>query len=284
MLSSVHPAGAARPASYWPHSPASFSPTPPDNPPPAQGWHGPLHADAQARLYLEILEESDYAQRLAPVVGGGYHDVLDVGAGSGALTRLCLGRPARWLAVEPNTAMGDALSALRPGLAAQGIDLAHLPLRWEEMPEALAAETVFAFNMGATHHEPDALFDSLAERARRAMIWVVPAQAGPSTFCLAGFLPPELHGADTTPAFERTLGRLAADQRPASIQFVDWQCRLSFTSRAMAVRHFLERLDLSSDSPHGQAVSDYINYRLGPNGEEASIVCAKRSAVMVWGF
>ena len=64
----------------------------------AQGWHGRVTPEAQARLYLDILEESDYAQRVAPVVGTDYHEVLDIGAGNGVLTRRCLARPARWLA------------------------------------------------------------------------------------------------------------------------------------------------------------------------------------------
>ena len=80
----------------WPDSPAAFAPRPVQ---PATrreaGWHGPLSPEAQARLYLEILEESDYAERLAPVVGGEHRDVLDIGAGNGALSRRCLARPAR---------------------------------------------------------------------------------------------------------------------------------------------------------------------------------------------
>lgn len=269
----------------WPDSPAAFAPRPVQ---PATrreaGWHGPLSPEAQARLYLEILEESDYAERLAPVVGGDHRDVLDIGAGNGALSRRCLARPARWLAVEPNVAMGEALARLRPQLARDGVDLAHLATTWQGLPESFCAESVFAFNLGATHHEADALFDDLAERCRREMVWVVPAQYGPSTFCLAGFLPPELHGADTGPAFERTLAALAREQQPQAIDFVDWQCRLTFKSRELVVRHFLERLELASDSAHGRAVADYLDYRLGPGGEEARIVCAKRSAVLRWRF
>lgn len=88
----------------WPDSPAAFAPRPVQ---PATrreaGWHGPLSPEAQARLYLEILEESDYAERLAPVVGGEHRDVLDIGAGNGALSRRCLARPARWLARSSRT-------------------------------------------------------------------------------------------------------------------------------------------------------------------------------------
>ena len=73
-------------------------------------------------------------------------------------------------------------------------------------------------------------------------------------------------------------------QQPQAIDFVDWQCRLTFKSRELVVRHFLERLELASDSAHGRAVADYLDYRLGPGGEEARIVCAKRSAVLRWRF
>ena len=279
MSRSLQLAGVTRPAPFSPFT------TPVPAPHTARlGWHGRPTPEAQARLYLDLLAESDYAERLAPVVGSDYHDVLDIGAGNGALTRRCLARPSRWLAIEPNAAMGEALAALRPALAALGVDLAHLPLRWEELPDALVAETVFAFNLGATHHESDALFDQLAGRCRREMIWVVPAQRGPSTFCLAGFLPPELHGGEMTPAYERTLARLAAEQQPNGIDFVDWTCRLSFSSRAAAAEHFLERLDLHADSAQGRAVLDYLDTHLAADDAAVRITCAKRSAVLYWTF
>ena len=139
----------------WPDSPAAFAPRPVQ---PATrreaGWHGPLSPEAQARLYLEILEESDYAERLAPVVGGDHRDVLDIGAGNGALSRRCLARPARWLAVEPNVAMGEALARLRPqsfivDLASRpgGTDfdaarrLGHRAIHALSLPAACAPET-----------------------------------------------------------------------------------------------------------------------------------------------
>lgn len=288
LLSSRFDAQPCEPRQGMPWAPPSAGvPFPaPDSLPSssAQGWHGRVTPEAQARLYLDILEESDYAQRVAPVVGTDYHDVLDIGAGNGVLTRRCLARPARWLAVEPNQAMGAALAALRPGLDMQGIDLTHLPLCWEALPPTVAAETVFAFNIGATHHGAGTLFDSLAGRCQRAMVWVVPAQRGPSTFCLAGFLPPELHGADMTPAHERTLAALSAEQQPNRIDFVDWQCRLCFPSRAAAAAHFLDRLNLESDSAGGRAVVDYLGSRVDPGSEAVRIACAKRSAVMFWTF
>lgn len=68
---------------------------------------------AQARFYLEMIAQSDYARRLAPVVGQAFSDVLDVGAGGGHLTRQCLTASAEWLAIEPNRVMGEALARQR---------------------------------------------------------------------------------------------------------------------------------------------------------------------------
>ena len=268
-LSALH-ASRAQPAALaaglaGPDSPAAFLRAPAS----ASAARGPRRSvavpEAAAQLYLQIVEESDYAERLAPVIGGDFRDVLDVGAGNGALTRRCLGRPARWLAVEPGTAQGEALARLRPGLAGQGIDFAHLAMSWQRLPAAIAAETVFSFNLDAAQDEARALFDNLAGRCRREMIWVVPAQAA-SSLALTGLLPPELQGGDRTPPVERTLAALAREQQPNGVDFVDWTCRLRFNSRELVARQLLERLDVGEDSGHGRAIIDYLDYRLGPQG------------------
>lgn len=216
---------------------------------------------AHARLYLRMMAQSDYAARLAPAVGGNYVDVLDIGAGGGSVTRHCLADGARWHAVEPNPAMGEALAAQAPALAARGIRLEHFAARWQDLPKSVHADAVFAFNIGDNHHAADALFDALAPRARREMVWIVPAQAAPASFCLAGFLPADFYGDNAVnrqPAIERALGQLGASRRPAKIDYVDWHCRFSFTSREAAARHFLERLDCSADSAQGRALLAYL--------------------------
>jgi len=61
--------------------------------------------DGQARFYAATIESSDYVERLAPLLGPGWGDFLDVGAGSGALGGRLANAGSRWQAVEPQPAM-----------------------------------------------------------------------------------------------------------------------------------------------------------------------------------
>ena len=251
------------------------------------GWSAAPDAGdelVQARFYLTMIAQSDYAARLAPVVGNDLDDVLDVGAGGGHVTRRCLASGAEWVAVEPNRIMGEELASQRSSLLARGIRLTHLSLPWQDIPAPISAQTVLAFNLGATHHAAAEFFTALARRARREMVWAVPAQDGPSTFCLAGILPAELHGSDTGPAFERTLEQLGDGDQPTRLDFVDWNCCMTFRSPELAIEHFLTRLDVRQESDKGQAISDFLRFQLKQDGEGHRLVCPKRSAVMRWIF
>jgi SAM-dependent methyltransferase len=241
------------------------------------GWD-----DTQADFHADTIEESDYARRVAPLAGGPFDDVLDVGAGSGALTRRCLRRGARWVAVEPNAAMRARLARLRPALAHERIDLQVEPTTWQSLPVDVRARTVLAANLGATHHEPARFFDAMSERFRATMTWVVAAQHGPSTFCLAGFLPPELHGADMRPAHERTLDTLDGPRGPDTCTFVDWTCRRTFTSLAHAQAHFLEHLGPCADPVRDAEVAAFVARHAAVRAQGVVVSCAKRSAVLRW--
>jgi SAM-dependent methyltransferase len=241
------------------------------------GWD-----DGQARFYARTLAQSDYAARVAPRLGGPWSDVLDVGAGSGALTVPCLAPRARWHAVEPNAAMRGLLAMRRASLARAAVELRIDSRPWQALPDDVHADVVLAANLGATHHEPVTFFDAMRPRARREMVWVVAAQNGPSTFCLAGFLPASLHGADECPAHERTLAALGAARAPASVEFADWTCRHTFTRMDEAREHFTERLRIRPDNPRAAAISDWLDEHAlaGPAG--VTVACPKRSAVLRW--
>lgn len=249
------------------------------------GWNAHAgDANAQAALYLELMAVSTYADALAPVLDTPFHEVLDIGAGGGTLTQCCLADGAHWIAVEPNQAMGRALAAAALRLRTRGIRVTHLPCTWEELPAEITADVVLAANLGSAHHAAAELFDALAPRAHKEMIWVVAAQNGPSTFCLAGMLPPELHLADTSPAYLHTLAQLQPEQLPQTITFADWECRMHFSSTATAVAHFLSRLDTSLDSARGQAISNHLSAVLEPNSAGVLARCHKRSAILRWSF
>jgi len=246
-------------------------------------------APDHARLYLRMMDESDYAERLAPVVGTLAGAVLDIGAGAGSLTRHCLAPGAHWLAVEPNPEMGRALESLRAPLSGRGVRVDWIPSRWEDLnresrPGGLKADCAVAFNMGATHHEADRLYDVMRACSPGTMIWVVPAQEAPSSFCLAGYLPEEFWGGACVPAYQKTLEQLGAGRRPDQIEHVDWTCRSSFASRNEVMTYFIDRLDVSGDVAAAAELRAVLARKLERESAGNRVSCSKRSAVLFWRF
>jgi hypothetical protein len=114
------------------------------------------------------------------------------------------------------------------------------------------------------------------------MQWVVAAQKGPSTFCLAGFLPPELHCSDTRPAFKRTLDQLGPHRAPDDIRFTEWHCRYVFADLQAAQGHFLNRLGLKPGTAQAVEIRRYVAQHAVTTTAGVEVGCAKRSAVLSW--
>lgn len=241
------------------------------------GWD-----DRQASFYAQTIEASDFVERVAPWLGSRWEDFLDVGAGSGALGARLVSDAGRWAAVEPQGAMRALLEHQRTSLSARGATLELHACTWQDLPTVVRARRLLAANLGATHHEAGKFFDAMVGRWQDAMHWVVAAQAGPSTFCLAGFLPLELHGSQTQPAFERTLQALGPDRAPDDIRFADWQCRFVFADLPAAQAHFVDRLALAADCDKAVEVCRYVARHALPTSAGLEVSCAKRSAVMTW--
>jgi SAM-dependent methyltransferase len=71
--------------------------------------------------------------------------VLDLGAGTGKLTRLLVPRFARVVAVEPDGAMRDVLEAVVPGAESKAGSAAAIPLRDGEVDAVFSAEAFHWF-------------------------------------------------------------------------------------------------------------------------------------------
>jgi hypothetical protein len=240
--------------------------------------------DGLADFYAHTMAESGYADAVVPLMGAPFTEVLDIGAGSGELTRRALADRAVWRAVEPNAAMQRHLMGHAPSLAERGIEVILHPQAWQHLPHTLTAATVLAANLGATHHQAAEFFDAMQPRAQRNMIWVVAAQNGPSTFCAAGFLPPELHRADMTPAVDRCVMDLGRHRQPHSIEYADWEYRVEFSDVAQAQHYFLQRLALDQQGSLGQALQRFVADHVKTSSLGVVASCRKRSAVMRWQF
>ncbi|MBS0219950.1 MAG: hypothetical protein JSR91_04330 [Proteobacteria bacterium] len=230
-------------------------------------------------LYAAAIDSSDYVMHVAPVVrrlAPPIGALLDVGAGGGQLGAALRKPSCPWTAIEPSPAMRSRLAALPqpPRIVAQG---------WEQADVATAAhDTVLAATTPA-------LFDS--ERflarcrrwARRTVVWIVPAQAGPRGICFAGCLPREWHGEDETPGVDLVLDRLPASMRPDAFAFASW----TFTG----IVRDLTRLSAWLADRLGWAMSDarramlvrHLEAQAKAHSEGHRLDIPRKSAVLVWG-
>ena len=131
-------------------------------------------------------------RRAVPEIGR----LLDVGAGGGQLGAAlpiprCPGPPSN--RPRPCARVSAALASA-PHVIAAGWETADLPERGHD--------TVLAATMPAFFDQPEAFLARCRAWARRSVVWVVPAHAGPRGLCFAGCLPSEWHGEDETPGID----------------------------------------------------------------------------------
>ena len=170
-------------------------------------------------LYAAAIDTSDYVDRIAPVVRRRLplvDELLDVGAGGGQLGAALRDRALPWTAIEPSPAMRARLAKLPspPRIVAAA---------WQEAEVAPAAhDTVLAATMPGLFDQPERLLARCRDWSRRAVVWVVPAHAGPRGLCFAGCLPARWHGEDETPGIDIVLRGLAAASQPHEVAYIDW--------------------------------------------------------------
>jgi hypothetical protein len=141
-------------------------------------------------LYASAIDTSDYVAAVAPVVRRLLPEtgrLLDVGAGGGQIGGAIRdpGRDpgAHWTAIEPSAAMRARLQryAPPPRIVASGWEKATIAPR--------AHDTVLAATMPACFDQPEAFLARCRAWARRAVVWIVPAQAGRAACALPAACP-----------------------------------------------------------------------------------------------
>ena len=202
-------------------------------------------SDRDAAFYAKHLAASNYLDRVGAQLQqllGPCNDLLDIGAGSGLLGHALVQGGERWTALEPNAYMRRCIGALAEQTA--HLNLYLYPNLWQDIPRIQLdpADIVLCANIPVADGQARQLLANVRPLARRALVWNVPAQEGPRTYCLSGFLPASLHRSDTTPGYQLTLEELGAQLRPDAIHFTEWQFSTLFTSYADALAHFQEKL------------------------------------------
>ncbi|WP_449220276.1 class I SAM-dependent methyltransferase [Tistrella mobilis] len=245
-------------------------------------------ADPDAAFFADQLARSDYARNLGDTLralyGGRPRSLIDIGAGSGLLGQAVIARGGRWCALEPNAHMRGRLAGLaeaRPDLSIEIRDAV-----WQELAPsdpAVPADLVLCANI------PGPIGQARALHARtrplgRMLAWIVPAQAGPRSWCLSGFLPAHLHGEDITPGDRLALDELGGDLAPDTVHLVPWTFRAVFPDRAAARAHMLDHL-----GRRGHAVDNlearldrHLDLALVEGGDGVIAEAPKLSAVFLW--
>jgi SAM-dependent methyltransferase len=231
-------------------------------------------------LYAAAIETSDYVARIAPQVRRLVPEVgrlLDVGAGGGQLGAALQDRTAPWTAIEPSPTMRARLARLHtpPHIVPEG---------WEEAQVSAAAhDTVLAATMPALFDDPERFLARCRTWARRTVVWVVPAHAGPRGLCFAGCLLPEWHREDETPGLEIALRGLGESSRPHAMAFADWTFSGVVKDLPTLAAYLADRLAWSASDHRRAALLDHLAAQALPDAAGVRFNIPRKSAVLVWG-
>lgn len=231
-------------------------------------------------LYASAIDSSDYVAALVPLICAAVPDVgrlLDVGAGGGQLGSALADPIPGWTAIEPSPSMRARLARLplAPEIVATGWQGAAV--------EPATHDTVLAATMPAFFAQPEAFLARCKAWARRRVIWVVPAHAGPRGLCFAGCLPWEWHLEDETPGIEIALGGLPADQRPHHTIFADWTFTGIVPDVGELSAYLADRLGWPAGDPRRPLMAAHLHRQASRQGAAYRLDIARRSAVLIWG-
>jgi hypothetical protein len=231
-------------------------------------------------LYASAIDTSDYVARVAPQVRRLVPEVgrlLDVGAGGGQLGAALRDSAVPWSAIEPSPTMRARLVRLH---APPHI----LPIGWDDADVADGAhDTVLAATMPALFDDPERFLARCRAWARRTVVWVVPAHAGPRGLCFAGCLLAEWHREDETPGLDITLRGLSAASRPQAMAFADWTFSGVVKDLPKLAAYLADRLAWSASDDRRAALLDHLATQALPDAAGVRLNIPRKSAVLVWG-
>jgi SAM-dependent methyltransferase len=231
-------------------------------------------------LYASAIDTSDYVARVAPQVRRLVPDIgrlLDVGAGGGQLGAALQDRGQPWTAVEPSPVMRARLARLH-------VPPQIVPAGWDEAEVAPGThDTVLAATMPAFFDHPAAFLERCRAWARRSVVWVVPAHAGPRGLCFAGCLPREWHCEDETPGLDIVLRGLPAASRPQAMAFADWTFSGVVQDLPRLASYLADRLGWPMSDDRRTALAAHLAAQALQDAAGVRLNIPRKSAVLVWG-
>ena len=145
-------------------------------------------------------------------------------------------------------------------------------------------DTVLAATMPAFFDQPEAFLARCRAWARRSVVWVVPAHAGPRGLCFAGCLPGEWHGEDETPGIDIVMAGLAPSSRPDDVAFADWTFSGVVKDLGRLSAYLADRLGWAARDLRRAELERHLVAQARPDGAGARLDIARKSAVLFWGI
>lgn len=230
-------------------------------------------------LYASAIDTSDYVARVASLVRQflpACGELLDVGAGGGQLGASLQERGLPWTAIEPSPTMRARLAKLRapPRVVAAS---------WQDAAvEPAVHDTVLAATMPAFFDHTEAFLAHCRAWARRAVVWVVPAHAGPRGLCFAGCLPLAWHGEDETPGIDLVRRGLAAGSLPHETAFVDWTFSGVVKDLDGLSAYLADRLGWAATDDRRPRLAAHLAAQAKPDVAGVRLDIPRKSAVLIW--
>ena len=230
-------------------------------------------------LYAAAIDTSDYVARVAPLVRRSVPiigELLDVGAGGGQLGAALAGRGNAWTAIEPSATMRARLARLQtpPQILAADWETARV--------EARRHDTVLAATMPAFFEQPELFLARCRSWARRAVVWIVPAHAGPRGLCFAGCLPSAWHGEDETPGIDIVRRGLSPATQPRELAFVDWTFSGVVPDLAELAGYLSDRLGWPASDDRRRRMADHLGTQATREAAGFRLDISRKSAVLAW--
>jgi len=246
-----------------------------------EGWRRNVWSSDEANAYSRALQISSYVSAVVPDIlrhVGMCPSVLDVGAGDGRFSYAL----TRWgdavTAVEPCAAMRPLLRKRLRGRRTTFVDAPWW--RFPELRKGFACG--IAANVGAFKTAPNHLYARMRAMCQH-MAWVVPAQQGPSSFCLSGIVSDWLGAASERPVYLSLLESLRPYQRPQKIIIRDWVFRRQFQNIDVATDALRQWLAVAGkDVLRPDVLSLIGDIGVRDDVGRVTLECPKRSAILLW--
>lgn len=241
----------------------------------------PWSKSFSAELYNQAMRISGYEPTIGPALAAlsvAEDSILEIGPGDGGLSRYLWPDKASYQAIEIDPHMVRSLRqrlTKHPEINSRIIEGDWQSIDWQSIP---AVDTGFAANTHGLTDGAATLWQQFRKICRKRIIWIVPAQKAPRSWCLAGIFPQKIHGLPEKPGVETTFEKLEGIAPKPLVQTFDWQFQQQFPSREAAKTFIQDKLESCEES----AWLPFLEENLKPSNGGWIASAPKRSALLIW--